>query len=280
MKKYLFCNILIVIQLLYAGFLFGQDNNVSQIFVKRANALNVNERIAPDARRFIGNVWLQQEDINMFCDSLYFYPDNNIKAFDNVKMIKGDSIEIYSKYLIHKGNIRQSQFRRNVVLKDKSITLFTDSLNYDIPANVAYYFNGGKIVDSTSTLISESGYYYADEKLLFFFTNVKVENQDYTVYTDTLKYDLNTDIISFEGPTTILTDSTTLYSERGWYNTETKHALIWQNAKYTSSEQIMWGDTIFYDHKLSYGKGYSNIELHSIKDSLIINSDYAYHRER
>jgi hypothetical protein len=39
----------------------------------------------------------------------------------------------------------------------------------------------------------------------------------------------------------------------------------------------MWADTIFYDHSLNYGEGFSNIEVHSINDSIILNSDYAFH---
>ena len=165
----------------------------------------------------------------MYCDSVYLYTiDNNIKAFSNVKLQKGDSIEVISSVLDYAGNIKSARFRNNVVLKDQSVAVYTDSLNYDIKSNRAYYFNGGKIIDSTATLISKTGYYFANEKLFFFKDNVVVENEDYRVYTDTLKYNINTNVVSFQGPTTIVGDTATLYSERGWYNTKTGEAKIWQ----------------------------------------------------
>jgi lipopolysaccharide export system protein LptA len=257
--------------------LHGQDN-VSKIDLKHAESMNFNEKIANDARRFIGNVFLKQEDILMYCDSVYLYTaDNNIKAFNNVKLVKGDSVEVFSDFLFHSGNIKRAQFRNNVILKDKKVTVYTDSLNYDINTNRAYYFNGGKIVDSTAVLTSKTGYYYANEKMFFFKDNVVVDNKDYKVYTDTLKYDINTNTVSFQGPTTIVTDTATLYSEKGWYNTKTGQSLIWQKARYTNSEQIMYADTIFYDQKMEYGQGFSNIKLYSLKDSIIVSSDYAYH---
>ncbi len=255
----------------------GQEN-VSKIDLKHAESMNYNQKIANDARRFIGNVFLQQEDILMYCDSVYLYTiDNNIKAFDNVKLVKGDSVEVFSDFLFHAGNIKRAQFRNNVVLKDKKVTVYTDSLNYDINTNRAYYFNGGKIVDSTAVLTSKTGYYYANEKLFFFKDNVVVESKDYKVYTDTLKYDINTNIVSFQGPTTIVSDTATLYSEKGWYNTNTGQAKIWQKARYANPEHIMYADTIFYDQKLEFGEGFSNIRLYSLKDSIIVSSDYAYH---
>ncbi len=259
------------------SFAMGQEN-VSKIDLKHAESMNYNQKIATDARRLIGNVILQQEDIMMYCDSVYLYSvDNNIKAFDNVKLQKGDSIEVFSDFLNYTGNIKGARFRNNVILKDKTITVYTDSLNYDIKSNRAYYFNGGKIIDNTATLTSKTGYYFANDKLFFFKDNVVVENKEYKVYTDTIKYDIKTNTVSFQGPTTIISDTATLYSERGWYNTKTGQAKIWQNARYSNSEQIMYADTIFYDQRLEFGQGFNNIKLYSLKDSIILSSNYAYY---
>ena len=190
----------------------GNKQKPATIELKHAQSMNYNRDIANDARRFIGDVKLQQEDMLMYCDSVYLYTsDNNIKAFDNVRLIKGDSIEVFSDYLFHAGNIKRAQFRKNVILKDKKVTLYADSLDYDIIKNRAYYFNGGKIVDSTAELTSNIGYYYANEKVFFFKDQVVVQNKDYRVYTDTLKYDINTNVVSFQGPTTIIYYTVTLY---------------------------------------------------------------------
>ena len=96
---------------LVSSMAYGQENGSdggkqkpATIDLQHANSMNYNKDIANDAKRFIGDVKLQQEDMFMYCDSVYLYTtDNNIKAFDNVKLVKGDSIEVFSDYLFHAG---------------------------------------------------------------------------------------------------------------------------------------------------------------------------------
>ncbi len=270
----------------FLGFVFfetpfntiAQSEGSTKITLKRADSMVYNEKVESNARRLIGNVILQQEDNRMYCDSVYiFHVENNIKAYSRVQLVKADSIKVFSDYLFHYGDIKLSQFRRNVVLKDNRTTIYTDSLNYDLNRNVAYYFNGGKIVDSTTILLSNTGYYYANEKLLFFNQNVVVEHENYKMFTDTLKYNINTGVVTIEGPTSILSDTARLYAEKGWYNTKTKQTLIWQNARYETSSQILVADTIFVNHKEQIAEAFGNVSLHQSLDSLILSAHYVRH---
>ncbi|HON17685.1 MAG TPA: OstA-like protein [Salinivirgaceae bacterium] len=252
----------------------------TKITLKRADIMVYNEKVESNARRLIGNVVLQQEDILMYCDSVYFYNiENNIKAFSRVKLIKADSIKVFSDYLFHYGEIKRSEFRNNVVLRDNKITIYTDSLNYDFIQNRAYYFNGGKIIDSTTTLSSETGYYYAGDKLFFFNKNVVVEHENYRLYTDSLKYEVETGIIRFEGPTTMVNDTITLFAKKGWYNTKTKKSNIWDSAQYFSLTQKFIADTILFDRVTGIGEGFNRIRLTQIKDSIILSANYARYNQ-
>lgn len=48
------------------------------------------------------------------------------------------------------------------------------------------------------------------------------------MYSDTMKYQTETKVITILGPTTIIGDNRTLYSEDGWYNSLTSHAELYK----------------------------------------------------
>ncbi len=273
---------LILILLLFSNFTSAQkeEEENSRVELKRADILGINKFIAKDAKRFLGNVKLKQDDVWMFCDSVYMYPEkNNFKAFGNVHLIKGDSIEVFSDTLFHYGNLKKSMFRKNVIMIDKNIKLYTDSLDYDMKRNRAYYFNGGKIVDSASTLESKTGHYFTDREVFFFKDSVVVTTEDYQMFTDTLEYHSNSNKAFFRGPTTVVSDTNRLYAERGWYDTKKDIARIHQNARYSNNSQTLDCDTLFYNRNLEYGEAFSNVVLTSIEDSITLTSEYLFYNE-
>jgi len=276
--------LLLIVFTLFGSFRgYTQEDTVkaSRVNLEDADYIGISKFIAQNAKRIIGNVELRQDDIVMFCDSAYFYArQNNFSAFGNVHLIKGDSIEVFSDTLYHLGNEKKSKFRGNVTMLDKNVKLYTDSLNYDMMSNTAYYFNGGKIVDSASTLESMLGHYYTNRETFFFKDSVVVTTEKYTMHTDTLEYHTRSNMAIFRGPTTVLSDSNKLYAERGWYDTERDIGRINQNAKYINENQTLDCDTLFYNRNKGYGEAFSNVVLKSLKDSIHLTSNYAYYDER
>ena len=54
----------------------------------------------PDAQILIGNVAFRHDSVYMYCDSACFYEKtNSLEAFDNVKMVQGDTLFLYGDYL-------------------------------------------------------------------------------------------------------------------------------------------------------------------------------------
>ena len=95
-------------------------------------------------------------------------------------------------------------------MQDPRITLTTNFLDYDAASRIGHYFNGGTIKDSINTLISDIGYYFVPINQMFFKDSVKVYTPDYTMYSDTLKYQTDTKLITILGPTHIYGDNRTL----------------------------------------------------------------------
>lgn len=225
--------------------------------------------------KLLGAVKLQHLDMLMTCDTLYQYPDSNyIEAWGNVHAVQNDTLNLWGDYMTYNGNTEQAKVRNNVTLQDPQIILTTNFLDYDANQRIGHYFNGGTIKDSINTLISEIGYYYIPINELFFKDSVKVYTPDYTIYSDTLKYQTENKIITILGPTYIYGDNRTLYSENGWYNSLTSHAELYKNNKITYNEYIGYADTLIVDSMDNTAQLYQHIHLYDTVNRVIINGNY------
>ena len=119
-----------------------------QIEIVNANTFEYDESIGNRAKRLLGNVIFKQDNVLMYCDSAYFYSESNsLDAFSNVHIQQGDSIHAYGEFLKYDGNAKHAELRNNVKMLDKDMTLTTDILFYDTGKNIAWYIDGGKIVN-------------------------------------------------------------------------------------------------------------------------------------
>ncbi len=257
-----------------------------KIEVLNFNSVKSNKNIHKGARRLIGNVKFKQDSTIMECDSAYFYVDKNMfDAFSNVHLYKlGDtnSVNVRSDFLRHLGDRKMAQFRNNVVLTDTNVIMRTDSLDYDINADIGYYLYGAEIEDSASTLISKKGYYYANERNVYFKEKVVVSHNEgeYKLFTDTLRYNTDDKIVNFFGRSQmVVNDTNNMFADFGWYNTENNKALFKKNALLTSPTQSLEADSIFVDRTENYGKAFSNvIATDSVKEIVATGNYFEGHQ--
>ena len=254
----------------------------NKVFLEHADYLVADEKISTEYQILRGNVIFRKEGVFMYCDSAYFYDSSNsLDAFGNVKMIQGDTLFVYSDVMYYSGTDEIAQLRYNVKLENKDMTLYTDSLDYDMVANLGYYFEGGRIVDSENELVSIYGQYDPDTKDSEFLFDGDLRNEKYVMRTDTLHYNTATHIANIVGPTTIVSDSNIIYSQRGWYNTETDKAILYDRSLLVGNNGIkLTGDTLYYDRVAGYGEAFSNMILTDSVHNSILDGDYGFHNER
>ena len=228
--------------------------------------------------RFIGNASFSHKDMRMTCDSLYHYSDSNyIYAYGNVHAVQNDTLNMWGDFVFYNGNTELAKVRHNVVLQDPQLTLSTDSLNYDAFNRIGHYFNGGTIKDSVNTLVSDIGYYFLSINEMFYKDSVKVYTPDYTLYSDTLKYQTQSKLITILGPTTIVGEDRTLYSEYGWYNSITSHAELYKNNTLTYNNYIGSSDTLVVDSVSGTAIMRQNIHLYdTINKAIVEGNSHAY----
>ena len=105
---------------------------------------------------------------------------------------------------------------------------------------------------------------------MFFKDSVKVYTPDYTMFSDTLKYQTETKFITILGPTHIYGDNRTLYSENGWYNTLTSHAELYKNNQINYNNYQGKADTLVVDSLTGTALMYRNIHLYDTINNILI----------
>lgn len=229
----------------------------------------------------IGNVIFQHENMTLYCDSAYLYTEaNSIDAFSNIHIKANDSVNIFGDSLKYNGNTKIAEIHKNVKLLDNQITLTTEHLIYDIKAKTARYYSGGKIVDPENTLTSKFGFYYSDNKNFFFNDSVVLVNNNYTIHSDSLKYNTATEISTFYGPTEVFTKDNYIYTEKGWYNTKNDDAEFSKNSLLKSKTQTMTGDSIYYRNSIGLGLAYRNVQITDSARKMLIRGDFVRYDHR
>jgi lipopolysaccharide export system protein LptA len=230
-------------------------------------------RIIVNADRLIGNVKLSHNNVILFCDSAYLYNDSNkVDAYGRVHIIQGDTLNLWGDRIKYDGNSRIARMKGNVKLVNKSITLTTDELIFDLKENIGNYQTWGKIIDTSNVLVSKIGRYYSNEDLFFFKDSVKVTNKDFILTADTLKYNSKIERVFIVGPTHIVgtTKEGTLYSEKGWYDTRTNIAELYKASKLIGKEQSLQGDTMYYSRNAGTGRALSKVILSDTTNHIAI----------
>ena len=234
----------------------------------------------PDAQILIGNVAFRHDSVYMYCDSACFYEKtNSLEAFDNVKMVQGDTLFLYGDYLFYDGNTQIAQVRYNVRMENKNTTLLTDSLNYDRIYNLGYYFDGGTLMDEENVLTSDWGEYSPATKISVFNYDVKLVNPKFTLTSDTLRYSTATKIANILGPSDIVSDANHIYSELGFYNTQIGQAELLDRSVLTNEGKRLIGDSLFYDRVKGYGEAFDNVIMTDTVNKNMLTGDYCYYNE-
>ena len=253
----------------------------TKVYLIHSNTLSFDKAVKPDAQILNGDVCFRHDSSYMYCDSAYFFEQtNSLEAFSNVRMEQGDTLFVYGDYLFYDGNTQVAYLRENVRMENGQVTLFTDSLNYERIPNIGYYFEGGLIVDSLNQLSSFYGQYSPETKLAVFNDSVQVENPDFTLYSDTLHYDTESKVATILGPSVIVSDSGTIHTSRGWYDTVNNTSLLLDQSQVESGEKILIGDSIFYNRDTGMGEVYGNMSLIDTAQHETLQGEYGYYNEQ
>lgn len=255
-------------------------NKPKLIVIRKANTLERRDGFEPQILK--DSVVLFHDGVIMYCDSAYLDEvANRFDAFGHIEVVQGDTLFLYGNTLEYEGNTQLLKIRNNVRLVNKDVTLFTDSLDYNRIQNIGYYFDGGMLVDSVNELTSFWGQYEPAKNMAMFTDSVRLVNPKFTMYTENLLYNTTTKVADISGPTVIESDSATIYSTKGWYNTVQEESLLLDQSRIVNKDgnRILVGDSIFYHKKEGYGEVFGNMFLQDTLKKVILKGHYGLYNE-
>ncbi len=239
-----------------------------------------NGKDSAQMQKLIGNVRLQQGETIFTCDSaLQYLSKNTIDAYGHIHINQADTINTYADFLHYEGNTKLATLKKNVKMTDGHMILTTNFLTYDMNSHIGSYQNGGKLVNQETILDSRRGYYYADTKDVFFKNDVKLNNPQYTLTTDTLKYNTISHIATFIAPTAINTGKTIIYTSCGYYKTDQQYAHLCNRPTINDSTGTLTADSLNFSKMEGIGKAFGNVIWSDTSGQATVKSQYAVSRQ-
>ncbi len=217
------------------------------------------------------------EGVNLYCDkALYYENEDFIEAFSNVNMQQGDTINMTSKYAEYSGKTQLAFARGDVVLTEPQSVLTTDKLYFDRTKQQAYYTTGGRVVrDTSGTITSTIGRYYMSTKKYQFVDNVVLVNPEYVLKTNRLDFFTENGHAYMYGPSTIVGETSTIYCERGFYNTNNDTGYFIKNSRIDYDNRVVVGDSIYFNRNTSFASATNNITVTDTINNSIVRGHYA-----
>ncbi len=265
--------------LFWSGILAQEGKEGKQIKVQ-------SDRTIKDQHRFPGatilakvdkQVYMEHEGIEIWCDqAIHYGEDKFVKALGNVIIKQGDTLTMTSEYAEYNGNTQFAYASDKVFMETPSNTLRSDTLFFDRLKQQAYYRSGGTVKDSANNVLtSKIGRYFMDRRQYSFNTKVKIVNPENTVDSDRLDYYTENGHAYLYGPSTVRGKESTLYCERGFYDTKAKTGYAIKNARMDYDNRTVFGDSIFYNSNTQFASATNNIKVLDTANNSVITGHYA-----
>ncbi|WP_303317496.1 OstA-like protein [Flavivirga abyssicola] len=252
-----------------------------KIEIEYAGKLTIDEDNYPGAKVLTRDdaqqVHIKHKGANMWCDkAIHYGKENFIEAYGNVQLKQGDTIDMTSKYVEYSGLTGLAFASGDVVLKDPNSTISSDTLYLDRIKQQAFYKSGGTVVkDSSGTITSKIGRYYMDIKKYQFVEDVVLVNKESTINSNFFDFYSDTGHAYLFGPSTITTETSVTYCEKGFYDTENKVGYALKKARIDYDNRIIEGDSLYFDNNISFASATNNIKVTDTINNSIIKGHYA-----
>jgi lipopolysaccharide export system protein LptA len=219
-----------------------------------------------------GNVKLKQGSTYFYCDSCVINNRTKIfEAFGKVHINDSDTAHVYSEYLRYFQDKRIAYLKGGVKLTDGKGVLTTPELEYDVNTKIGIYTKGGRVVNKKTILTSQEGYYYADLKDVYFKKDVDMKDPAYSIKTDSLLYNTETETARFIAYTFIKDSSgRTVETNTGFYDLKRKKAEFGGNAKIVDGKTIMTAGKFAFDDSTGQSQAEDNVVIIDTVDKTTI----------
>lgn len=271
--------LIVALIILFTSLSYGQQRR--RIQIDTSGFITKNEAEYPGAtiltRDNMNQVKISHDGVTMWCDqAIHYNAQDFIEAYGNVKINQGDTINMTSKYVEYSGKTQLAFASGDVIMTDPTSTITSDTLYFDRIKQQAFYRNKGKVVkDSSGTITSKRGTYYMEIQKYQFVDSVKLVNPEYVIDSDRLDFFSEHGHAYLFGPTTITSETSKIYCERGFYDTNNDIGYFLRKAKIDYDDRLIEGDSIYFDRNKSFASATNNIKITDTINKAMVKGHYA-----
>ena len=254
-----------------------------QRLIEYTSGIGSRDPLRPEVWILYQDVLATHEGMRLDADSAHYDTErNSFTAFRNIVITLTDTTTIYGDRLYYDGNTRIIDiWADTVVLIDGGNVLKANHLTYERNTSTAYYNEWGHGTSEDRTLDSRQGQYNSNRKVFYIYNDVQLADSTMRLLTDTLVYTTEDKVAHFRSATRIYSDSSTIYSELGDYNTDTRFASSYRASHVENQGHMIDSDTLYYDEIEEYGRAYSNVRIKDMDNDITCSGRYGEtHRKR
>jgi lipopolysaccharide export system protein LptA len=235
-----------------------------------------------DAQRVIGNVHFERQGTHLYCDSAYWFENRDFEAFGKIKIVKPSDYTLTGKSLRYTNETNVARLEGDAKLVDDQMTLTAPLMIYNMETKDASYFSGGKIVSNNkeNLLTSQSGTYNTEENKSHFEKKVKLIHGAYTLTTEKLDYDNNTETAYIITDTKISSENEKLYCKKGFYRSTDDYTELYARPKSIHESQVIIADTLIGHGEQGWGKFIGHVHVADTADGKWVTGGYGEYDDK
>ena len=215
-------------------------------------------------RRVRGNADFLHNNAHLYCDSASWNIENKyIEAFGNVRVVQDNTI-LRSEQMQYDIDGSLAHFNGGVVeLVDKDgNTLRTMELDYNTQDSVAFFFDGGAMIDTAGNAIeSKRGSYRTADKVFEFEKSVEMYMDSILVRTTKMDYRTDEGKAYFGTGTYMWKDDGFLKADAGWYDRDAKTIHFESDVYMNDPQYEVWSDDLYYNQASGEVNMYQNSQI-------------------
>ena len=230
------------------------------------------------AINLLGNVVFYHKDNGTIitCDSAVRYNNTRIECFKNVVVNKQETY-LYGDRVDYNGDMNIANVYGPIIkMVNKDATMYTHKFAFNTLTNIGTFGGGATMSQNENLLESERGFFNADSSILVCVDDVEIKNPDYKLQSDSVSYNLNSDIATFYTQTYIWNSKGEILSaKKGLYDQRNTTYKFTSDSYILTEKQELWSDTLNYDSKAENAILFNNIQMLDDGQKVMLFGDFA-----
>ncbi len=222
-----------------------------------------------------GKVIFYHNGATITCDSAVRYSEKRMECFRNV-VINKQTTYVYGDRADYNGEINVANVYAPIIkIVDQDAVMYTYEFSFNTQKSIGTFGGGGTARQKDNLMESHRGYYHTDTRTLVCVDAVEMRNDDYRIKSDSLSYNMDTEVAEFYVPSLIWNrNGEILSADRGSYDRHVSTYHFTSEAYVINKEQELWADTLHYNSLTEDAELHRNIQIRDEGHHVISFGDY------